>query len=61
MVYYFNKGGFLMYPLLGLFIIGIAFTIVKLWLLGRASINSKKCNARMVLKLGLFSVFIDSI
>jgi len=42
MVYYFNKGGFLMYPLLGLFIIGIAFTIVKFWLIGRASINSKK-------------------
>ncbi|MCK5833456.1 MotA/TolQ/ExbB proton channel family protein [bacterium] len=42
MVEYFNKGGFLMYPLLGLFIIGIAFTIVKLWLLMRASINSKR-------------------
>ena len=42
MVYYFNKGGFLMYPLLGLFIIGLAFTIVKAWLLIRATINSKK-------------------
>ncbi len=42
MVHYFNKGGFLMFPLLGLFIIGIAFVIVKFWLLMRASINSKK-------------------
>jgi len=42
MVEYFNKGGFLMFPLLGLFIIGIAFGIVKLWLLMRATINSKK-------------------
>ncbi|HHS50911.1 MAG TPA: MotA/TolQ/ExbB proton channel family protein [candidate division Zixibacteria bacterium] len=42
MVEYFNKGGFIMYPLLGLFVIGIAFTIVKLWLLMRATINSKR-------------------
>lgn len=31
-----------MWPLLGLLIIGIAFVIVKFWLLMRASINSKK-------------------
>ena len=42
MVYYFNKGGFLMWPLLFLFIIGIIIAIVKLWLLYRARINSKK-------------------
>ncbi len=42
MVTYFNKGGFLMWPLLGLFIIGLIIAIVKLWLLLRARINSKK-------------------
>jgi len=42
MVHYFNKGGFLMWPLLFLFIIGIIIAIVKLWLLFRAKINSKK-------------------
>jgi len=42
MVHYFNKGGFLMWPLLFLFIIGIVIAIVKLWLLFRAKINSKK-------------------
>ncbi|RKZ30045.1 MotA/TolQ/ExbB proton channel family protein, partial [bacterium] len=42
MVYYFNKGGFLMWPLLFLFIIGLIIAIVKLWLLLRARINSKK-------------------
>ena len=42
MVHYFNKGGFLMWPLLFLFIIGIIIAIVKLWLLFRARINSKK-------------------
>jgi len=42
MVHYFNAGGFLMYPLLGLFIIGLAFTIVKFWLLMRANINSER-------------------
>ncbi|RKZ28279.1 MotA/TolQ/ExbB proton channel family protein [bacterium] len=42
MVYYFNKGGFLMWPLLFLFIIGLIIAIVKLWLLFRARINSKK-------------------
>ncbi|RKZ30974.1 MotA/TolQ/ExbB proton channel family protein [bacterium] len=42
MVEYFIKGGFLMYPLLGLFVIGIAFAIVKFWFLMRSSINSRK-------------------
>ena len=42
MVYYFNKGGFLMWPLLGLLIIGLVIAIVKLWTLFRARINSKK-------------------
>jgi len=42
MVYYFNKGGFLMWPLLGLLVIGLVIAIVKLWTLFRARINSKK-------------------
>ncbi len=42
MVHYFNNGGFLMWPLLILFIIGLIIAIVKLWLLYRAKINSKK-------------------
>ncbi|RKZ32405.1 MotA/TolQ/ExbB proton channel family protein [bacterium] len=42
MVYYFNKGGFLMWPLLGLLIIGLVIAIVKLWTLLRSKINSKK-------------------
>ena len=42
MVYYFNKGGFLMWPLLGLLVIGLVIAIVKLWTLFRARINSRK-------------------
>ncbi|HDG68082.1 MAG TPA: MotA/TolQ/ExbB proton channel family protein [candidate division Zixibacteria bacterium] len=48
MVTYFNKGGFLMWPLLGLFIIGLIIAIVKLWLLLRARINSKKFLAKVL-------------
>ena len=48
MVTYFNKGGFLMWPLLGLFIIGLIIAIVKLWLLLRARINSKKFLAKIL-------------
>lgn len=48
MVHYFNKGGFLMWPLLFLFIIGIIIAIVKLWLLFRAKINSRKFLERVV-------------
>jgi len=47
MVEYFNKGGLMMYPLLGLLIIGIAFAIVKFWLLMRARINAKKFFAKI--------------
>jgi len=42
MVHYFNKGGFLMWPLLFLFIIGLIISIVKLWLLFRAKINTRR-------------------
>ncbi len=42
MVQYFNNTGFLRWPLLFLFIIGLVIAIVKLWLLVRARTNSKK-------------------
>jgi len=42
MVYYFNKGGALMWPLLALFCIGIIFAIVKLWVFMRIQINFRK-------------------
>ncbi|MBN2542894.1 MotA/TolQ/ExbB proton channel family protein [bacterium] len=48
MVYYFNKGGFIMKPLLALLIIGIAFGIVKFWILIRSSINKKKFMKRIL-------------
>ncbi|MBN1755062.1 MotA/TolQ/ExbB proton channel family protein [bacterium] len=48
MVYYFNKGGFIMKPLLILLIIGIAFGIVKFWILLRSSINKKKFTKKIL-------------
>ncbi|OQX89602.1 MAG: flagellar motor protein MotA [candidate division Zixibacteria bacterium 4484_93] len=42
MVYYFNKGGPLMWVLLGLLVVGIVIAIVKFIILTLASINSEK-------------------
>lgn len=42
MVYYFNKGGVLMWPLLVLFGIGIIFIIIKLWVFARVQIDIQK-------------------
>ena len=42
MVYYFNKGGPLMWVLLGLLVVGIVIAIVKFIILMLASINSEK-------------------
>jgi len=42
MVHYFNEGGALMWPILFCMIIGLIIAIVKLWLLFRAKIDSKK-------------------
>ncbi len=41
-VHYFNAGGFIMWPILILFIIGLVIAIVKMWLLMRAKVDSKK-------------------
>ncbi len=38
----FNKGGFMMWPILFLLILGIAISIERLWTLSRASINTRK-------------------
>ncbi len=42
MVYYFNKGGPIMWPLLALLCIGVIFIIVKLWVFARSQINVRK-------------------
>ncbi len=42
MVHYFLKGGALMWPLLGLFVLGLMIVIYKLWILARSKINAKK-------------------
>lgn len=42
MVYYFLKGGVLMWPLLGLFVLGLIIVLFKLWILARSKINSRK-------------------
>lgn len=38
----FNKGGFMMWPILVLLIFGIAISLERLWTLSRASINTRK-------------------
>ncbi len=42
MVKLFLEGGPFMYPILGLLILGIAFSLERLWTLMRASINTRK-------------------
>ncbi len=42
MVKLFLDGGPFMYPILGLLIIGFAFTLERLWTLTRASVNTRK-------------------
>ncbi len=42
MVKLFLDGGPFMYPILGLLIIGIAFSLERLWTLSRASVNTRK-------------------
>ena len=42
MVKYFNEGGWMMWPILGLLVLGIIIVIVKLWLLFRAKIDTKR-------------------
>lgn len=47
MVDYFLAGGPFMYPILGLLIIGLAFSLERLWTLTRASVNTRKFLARL--------------
>lgn len=42
MVRYFLEGGFFMWPILALFVVGIAFVIERFWTLTRASVNTRK-------------------
>ncbi len=42
MVEYFVQGGTFMWPLLGFLVLGIMFSLERLWTLTRASINSRK-------------------
>ena len=42
MVDYFLQGGAFMYPILGFFIFGLAFSFERLYMLTMSSINSKK-------------------
>jgi len=47
MVDYFLAGGVFMYPILGLLVIGLAFSLERLWTLTRASVNTRKFLARL--------------
>ena len=54
MVEYFNQGGFFMWPILGLWVIGLALGVVKVFLLFKAGVNTRKFmgNIRQALKEG---------
>jgi len=47
MVEMFNNGGGFMWPILGLFIIGLGFSLERIWTLTRASVNTRKFLARL--------------
>lgn len=47
MVEMFNNGGFFMWPILILLIIGLAFSLERIWTLTRASVNTRKFLARL--------------
>ena len=47
MVELFHQGGEFMWPILVMLIIGIAFSIERLWTLTRASVNTRKFLARL--------------
>ncbi len=42
MVEMFNDGGAFMWPILGLFVFGVAISLERLWTLTRASVNTRK-------------------
>jgi len=47
MVEYFLAGGNFMYPILALLVVGLAFSLERLWTLTRASVNTRKFLARL--------------
>lgn len=47
MVEMFNNGGNFMWPILALLVIGIGFSLERLWTLTRASVNTRKFLARL--------------
>ena len=51
MVYYFVAGGYFMYPILILLIIGFGLAIERLWTLSRASVNTRKFLGRIKIAL----------
>ncbi len=51
MVRYFLEGGAFMWPILALFIIGLAFVLERFWTLTRASINTRKFLSKIKLSL----------
>lgn len=51
MVDYFLKGGPFMYPILAALVIGIMFSLERLWTITRASINSRKFTSEIRTKV----------
>ncbi len=51
MVKLFLDGGEFMWPILGLFIVGLAFVIERFWTLTRASVNTRKFLSRIRIAL----------
>lgn len=47
MVEMFNNGGFFMWPILFLLVIGLGFSLERIWTLTRASVNTRKFLARL--------------
>lgn len=47
----FLKGGIFMYPILGLLVLGLAFSLERFWSLTRASVNTRKFLARVKVAL----------
>jgi biopolymer transport protein ExbB len=47
----FLNGGLFMYPILGLLVLGLAFSLERLWSLTKASVNTRKFLARVKVAL----------
>lgn len=51
MVRYFLDGGLFMWPILALLVIGLAFSLERLWTLTRASVNTRKFLSKVKMAL----------